>query len=206
MAVGIRRVTVNMYVGNNITQYCVLGTWVIGDSHLVRARIPLSHAIVREGPIAWRVKGGSRWPMYREALDDLLTTALVHPRWMIVHLGGNDLGQSTTRMLYDDIHRDLIYTHLRLPDTIIVWSWMLPRVNWRKVDNIPKLETGRKTLNRRLANRVRELGGQVARHDTIDHKPQAFLRDGVHLTPEAQDRFVTDISSLVVHKDLLLHK
>ncbi len=42
--------------------------------------------------------------MYREALDDLLTTALVHPRWVIVHLGGNDLGQSTTRMLYDIIN------------------------------------------------------------------------------------------------------
>ena len=166
--------------------------WVVGDSYLARARRQLGDVLDGAGPVQWRVKGGWRWHHFKPALFQLLETSSTQPRFLLLHLGTNDLGMVSGRQLYDSIVEDLLYARLRLPHTRIVWSWMLPRCTWRHARDIKRVEIARKKLNRRLANFLLSVDGMVIRHDDISLNSKHYMQDGVHLNPVGLSVFLQD--------------
>ncbi|XP_067651601.1 uncharacterized protein [Haliotis asinina] len=173
--------------------------WVIGDSYMARAKGSLEQRLQCLGRTRWQVRGGRRWSHFRASLNSLLASASnTSPKWLVIHLGSNDLSQTSARSIYEDIMCDLLYAKLRMPDTRLVWSFMLPRVAWPAAMDIKKLELSRKKLNRRLSNRIYELHGISVRHDQFDPVkcgPEHYLADGVHLSTTAMDIFVHNIVS-----------
>ncbi|XP_046554244.1 uncharacterized protein LOC124263639 [Haliotis rubra] len=171
----------------------VVGVWVVGDSYLARARPALADTLGSMGPVEWRVKGGWKWRHYRPAIDDLIANSARQPRILVLHLGSNDLGVTTGRELFEQIMEQLLYTRLRLPHTRLLWSNMLPRCCWRYARDIKCVELGRKKLNRRVANLMRTIDGEVIRNDFIYPGVDHYISDGVHLTPVGLHIFCDDI-------------
>ncbi|CAG2217183.1 unnamed protein product [Mytilus edulis] len=65
------------------------------------------------------------------------------PKFLVVHVGANDLGNIKTKDLREKLIQAMTFISKDLPDTKIVWSQMLPRLNgdiltmvrqWKNVD------------------------------------------------------------------------
>lgn len=57
-------------------------------------------------------------------------------KYLLIHLSSNDLGMIKCLMLYVDIYEDLLHTRLVLPNTNLIWTWILPRRNWHRERNL----------------------------------------------------------------------
>lgn len=52
-----------------------------------------------------------------------------NPKFLVVHVGANDLGNIKTEDLREKLIQAMTFISKDLPDTKIVWSQMLPRLN-----------------------------------------------------------------------------
>ena len=142
----------------------------------------------------WLARGGMRWNQLSTIIELQLRLSGKHPRALLIHLGSNDLGHLKSSELYLNIHADLLRLRLLLPDTTLVWSSILPRKHWMGVDDFHAMEIARRKLTRRVANRIRELGGVVVQYPNITATaPDMHCWDGVHLSKKGLSHFVNCI-------------
>lgn len=112
------------------------------------------------------------------------------PDWLIIHLGGNDLGAVRGMRLIVEVRDDLSRVQAAWPEVWLVWSDIVPRLVWRGVRNLVAIDRARKKVNMAVSRFVRELGGLAVRHKAlVVGSPDLFLPDGVHLFPSGMRSF-----------------
>lgn len=70
-----------------------------------------------------------RWSDLRPVLSHLQDCWPI-PKIIILHLSGNDLGKPKTSELISQIKLDLLCLHAVLPDTFLIFSEVIPRLDW----------------------------------------------------------------------------
>ncbi|XP_070590271.1 zinc finger protein 318-like isoform X5 [Erythrolamprus reginae] len=143
--------------------------------------------------VEWLGQKDMRW----EGLMPLLfnsSCVKVVPRWLVIHLGGNDLGPMTGLELWHQARDDLQLIKERWPDTQLVWSDIIQRKAWGSVVYSAGLDRSRKRVNKEIEKAVLKLGGQVIHHPNICISKQGLYKDdGVCLTDEGNNIFLSDL-------------
>ncbi|XP_048243000.1 uncharacterized protein LOC124112083 isoform X2 [Haliotis rufescens] len=137
---------------------------------------------------------GMRWKELDTILDAQVKATRRSPRALIIHLGSNDLCSVKGSQLYLDMVASILRIQLQLPDTKIIVSSMLPRRYWHDARDPLKIEGMRKNINRRLANRVKELGGTMVPHPQILASDKTWYAwEGVHLSDKGLCVFTDNV-------------
>ncbi|VDI41058.1 ammonium transporter Rh [Mytilus galloprovincialis] len=163
--------------------------WIVGSSLVknafVQARrrpgginLGLDHIGVR---LWWLGKSGMR-------LKDLLNRIKLMlryeepPNYLVIHIGGNDLGEIKTGVLRNRLKHYVNNIKELLLNTTLVWSQILPRLTWRYSANIDAMDRSRQRINSSLASYIIRHGGHYIRYPDISPNSTFICQDGVHLT------------------------
>jgi hypothetical protein len=77
------------------------------------------------------------------------------------------------------------------PQSVLVWSDVLPRIHDRGAHADNKMEKTRKTFNSSMRAFVKKENGKAIRHPKIQwYSPELFRHDGVHLNDKGNDAFL----------------
>ncbi|KAJ8320209.1 hypothetical protein KUTeg_001796 [Tegillarca granosa] len=145
--------------------------------------------------INWMGKRGMKWHNVLTTVSKNIRNFPV-PRIWILHVGGNDLIDYTTSMLCAKIEYDISILAQWLPNTIIIWSDILPRLYWRGSLNIKAIEKKRKRVNRSGRRSAFLVGGRVIHHQDITYDcPSLFRADKVHLTDVGNALFLNNLQN-----------
>lgn len=116
------------------------------------------------------------------------------PAYIVLHIGGNDIGNEKVGYLRNRIKVILRSIKRKMPDTIIIWSQILPRSSYRYSDNIKAMEKCRYRINNSIAKFVLTMGGKYIRHpDLFQNRSYLYEKDGVHPTKLGYELFLKDI-------------
>lgn len=120
------------------------------------------------------------------------------PKFLILHVAGNNLGKSPVGTLRQDIKQLIYQIRELMPETQIIWSQILPRLSWRYSNNTKAMDRCRKRLNNFVATLVINMGGSYIRYPDI-YPNVTFISetDGVHLTPLGNDLFLNTLQAAI---------
>ena len=178
----------------------MVSIWIIGDSYVRRGE---QRALETMGNnlgvdavtyIHWFGWGGLRWrrliPFLHQALQGRKA-----PDVLLIHCGGNDLGDITGVKLVAAMKEDLHQLHLRFPKIKILFSALTQRRRWKADAKAGKIDKGRRFVNSVMATYVNSLGGTFVDHPHIRFDtPGLFLYDDVHLTNRGNDMFLNSFA------------
>ncbi|ESP03456.1 hypothetical protein LOTGIDRAFT_171395 [Lottia gigantea] len=120
--------------GQNISGFENLRVWIVGSS-LVKKAFPAAHATGSNlgldhfgCSIWWQGKSGLR---LIDMVPHLKTLSKFEnpPAYLIIHCCGNDIGTVPCKWLRDRIDETLDDIKIHFPNTILIWSQILPRKN-----------------------------------------------------------------------------
>ncbi|CAC5421755.1 unnamed protein product [Mytilus coruscus] len=163
--------------------------WIVGSSLVKNAFV---QARTRPGGINlgldqngvqlwWLGKSGMR-------LNDLLNRIKLMlryeepPTYLVLHIGGNDLGEIKTGVLRNRLKNYLKNVSELLLNTTLVWSQILPRLTWRYSADTEAMDRSRQRINSSLASYIIRQGGHYIRYPDISPNSTFICQDGVHLT------------------------
>jgi len=164
--------------------------WIVGSSIIRRLHAYICEQLLDESldlhcEISWDGRGGRLWEQLIPALRSLWDRAPA-PDILIIHLGGNSLCRSGRDRLsfLREIKRDLATCFTMFPSTRLVFSHILPRLNWRGQRGRTGygVEKSRRWINSKVAGFLAGRQMRCIRHRNIclSH----LCRDGVHLSRE----------------------
>lgn len=105
------------------------------------------------------------------------------PNFLILHVSGNNIGYTRIGFLRIHVKELILWIKAEMPDTVIVWSQVLPRSSWRMSDNAKAMEKARYRLNNFISSLVLGMGGRYIHYPDLRYDMARFLKpDGVHLT------------------------
>lgn len=119
------------------------------------------------------------------------------PQYLILHVSGNDLGYIKVGFLRNQIKNILRWIYKELPHTTVVWSQILPRLNWRYTCNHKAMMACRYRINNSIATFVLQNGGCYIRYPDIKPNHTCLKQDGVHLTPLGNDLFLNVLQGAI---------
>ena len=116
------------------------------------------------------------------------------PHALVIHCGGNDIGMGSIR----EVLKHLIYATFivskMLPNSLLIYSQILPRTKWRYNSNLKAMERARKRINRGIRTYYYKSNAKVITHaDLQDGHNALFADDGVHLSFLGNDIFINAI-------------
>lgn len=169
--------------------------WIVGHAYVFWA----------QKRAEWRVYGnnlglpytGMRWSNLHPVLSHL------HDCWpipwiIILHLSANDLGKRKTFELISQIKLDLFCLHAILTDTFLVFSEMIPQIDWLLCSQHKYLEKNCKQINRALDKFMPSVHGLSFRHVDLESSLPGFYRpDNMHLSDIALDILNLDFQTCV---------
>lgn len=171
--------------------------WMVGHSYIFWAqRHPLARrAAVQLGGkvVRWLGLRGGRW---KDLLGMMFRQECVwgRPDCVVIHMGGNDLCTVKGIVLIGRIKRDLLRVRAEWPEVCLVWSDVVPRLVWRGSRSLVAIDKARKKLNWAVSRFVVSLAGRAVRHPSlVVGRPELFLPDGVHLSPQGVSIFLQDL-------------
>ena len=116
------------------------------------------------------------------------------PDIIVLHCGGNDLGQHSIGDLRELAQSQLQYVATLFPTTKIIWSQILPRSNWRYSENRKAMDRVRIRLNNAAATEVVRLGGGYVRYPELKLScSQLWAKDGTHISPLGKEVFLNTL-------------
>jgi hypothetical protein len=116
------------------------------------------------------------------------------PYMLLIHLGGNDLVSTHLGKLTKQAQGDVRTLAMLCPNTVLIWSDVLPRIRYRGATAHNKVEKTRKTFNSSMRAYVRKWSGKSLRHPQIQwHSDQHFRPDGVHLNDLGNDILIMNL-------------
>ena len=201
------------------TRYCRLSyfvisghpqIWIVGDSIVRRAkeRAAATGRLQLGTPytIQWHGQGGARHEDRGRMVDNRLMRS-APPLIVVLHLGTNNIGQIDACSCRAAIKTALDTLRARMPQALIIWSSILPRIGYRGnrptgCNNQDALEGVRVSLNnyaRRQTNRMGNASIIIHDIDRADHN--MFIRDGVHLSDQGSDILIAGFA-LAIKKAL----
>lgn len=173
--------------------------WIFGHSYIQRAarlfRGPPTSGSGRDGlAVHWFGVGGMRLHQLRGAIVAAQAKGKAPPPDLIVvHLGGNDFASVGRKGVREQLMADLEWIAQRFPNTVVAWSQMIPRMDWRTEGN-------RRAINRsvwKMNGEFTRLTEGNTRIRTIHHGnikgAVMFHRDGVHLSKTGMELFIGNI-------------
>ncbi|XP_045210646.2 uncharacterized protein LOC123562056 [Mercenaria mercenaria] len=175
--------------------------WCLGSSLIKKAFITArsTRAGLNLGldgvEIWWQGYGGL---CLTQLLSKLRTLCRVRdePDFLLVHCGGNNLGKTKLKELRSEIVKIVDFKNTHLSSTVLIWSNILPRINWRYSDNRMAMDRSLKRLNSYGAKRVVDSGGVSLQHPRINvQSPTLFQGDRVHLSEEGNMLFLHSLAS-----------
>jgi lysophospholipase L1-like esterase len=118
------------------------------------------------------------------------------PSYLVVHVGGNDIGKEKIGYLRNNLKLFLRTIQRKLPNTIIVWSQILPSRSYRFSTNNKPMGKCRYHLNNSIAKIVvEEMEGRYIRHPELIRSWSLFEDDGVHVTSFGNNLFLSDLQT-----------
>ncbi|XP_041444662.1 uncharacterized protein LOC121402213 isoform X2 [Xenopus laevis] len=111
------------------------------------------------------------------------------PDIIVIHAGGNDVGQCPMKFLIKDIRRDCLRLWSLFPEAVLIWSEIIPRALWRGAHSHQAVNRSRIKINRAVSKFVQGNGGIVVRHMDLEKDRGYFRPDGVHLNDLGLDLF-----------------
>ncbi|KAK9970508.1 hypothetical protein ABG768_026447 [Culter alburnus] len=177
----------------------VTRVWIIGSSIIRRL-----YAHIREQgldrnlglrcSITWEGRGGRLWEQLLPVLRSLRAKASA-PDILVIHLGGNSLCREGRSRLdfFQEMKTDLAEVLRLLPRTRLLFSSILPRLNWRgqTARSAYGVERRRRWLNSAVAGFLAEREMHSVRHTNIDLSH--LSRDGVHLSTEGNELLLSNL-------------
>lgn len=129
------------------------------------------------------------------------------PDFLMIHCGGNSIGNKFKKSckLGHDMTNTIDCLKLLIPNTKLIWSEILPRLQYRNENSHKALDTVRIRLNNKLATYVLEKGGFYIRYPELSELDSALFKDlpdGVHLTDFGNSLFLYRIQQ-ALHNFLL---
>lgn len=132
--------------------------------------------------IWWQGRGGLVLNRVRSHIRTMLNLEDL-PHIIIVHVGGNDIGQTQVGILRNQLKNLFSWLADLIPGALLVWSQILPRRTWRYSDNNDALDKARCRINSSVGSFVTKSGGGYIRYPDIKANNRFLKVDGVHLTP-----------------------
>ncbi|XP_075058309.1 uncharacterized protein LOC142143926 [Mixophyes fleayi] len=175
----------------------IISVWVLGHSYIFWAsRHPLSrncHWLADNVHIRWIGKRGLKWDNLLPLLSEEILSCGV-PDVLVVHAGGNDVGQIKTLEFIIRIREDTYAMSNRWPNIKLCWSCIVPRRHWRS--GMPAINIGAAVckINQVASKIFCSVGGSVIKHPLlIVESPFLYRFDGVHLSDEGVRLFIDQL-------------
>lgn len=178
--------------------------FIVGSSIVKRAK---NHAMLcsfgedlglyhdRGVKVYWRAQGGLTTDNLVFQVSELVKEA-GRPHMLLLHCGGNDIGQgANTFELGVSINSNLEFLHNTYPGTLLIWSQILPRFNWRVWSPWGHhwCDRARARVNRSAASYTLQYchGAYIRYPELTLNNPNMFNKDdGVHLSDIGNDKFL----------------
>lgn len=187
-----------LFVANTVT------VWIVGSSLIrdafVRARAKtegINLGLSRIGTKIW-------WQGYSglvvknvEAKIESMLKYETPPNYIVLHVGGNDLGKVKVGVLRNNLKCLFSKLSSRMPSTKFIWSQILPRSEWRFSNNKTAMEAARKRINSSIGAFVIGKGGHYIRYPDIALNDNFFKVDGVHLTTLGNDIMLNTLQGAI---------
>ncbi|XP_068106722.1 uncharacterized protein [Hyperolius riggenbachi] len=179
--------------------------WIIGHSFIFWARRRAKERPYTDNldldtdsfQIYWKGCRGMRWEALLPKLVCLVDEWPV-PDILIIHLGGNDLGKVKTLNLLARMRRDFLQIRAIFPNTVLVFSEIVPRLVWYVSPNKRFFEKIRKRVNWAMCKFLSSVGGFSYRHIDLEGGVRGLYRkDLVHLSPIGVDIFNMELQNMV---------
>ncbi|XP_075718009.1 uncharacterized protein LOC142759574 [Rhinoderma darwinii] len=161
--------------------------WIVGHSFIFwaarRAEYrPLGLSLgVSSAEVHWKGIRGLRWVQLLPLIVEV-SRECRGPIVLVIHVGGNDLGNVKLSELLSLIKADLGHFKQLFSDCVIVWSEVIARTHWRGARSAVAIERSRRLLNVRISRFVRSIGGVAICHLMLEgDNGDVLLSDGVHL-------------------------
>lgn len=121
------------------------------------------------------------------------------PEFLILHIAGNDIGNTMVGYLRNELKQILRWVAQMLPNTVLVWSQILPRIEWRYSKNTEAMGKSRYRINNSIASFVLRMGGCYIRYPDIRPNNKFIASDRVHLTNFGNEVFLNTIQGSIEH-------
>ena len=146
-----------------------------------------------DAEIQWHGIGGLTVNGMGQYIDSLIARQ-GRPDILIIHCGGNDIGTVSIRKLRVKFNMFIKYLFDVFPDTLIVWSQILPRLYWRHMLSSIAAEQTRQRLNNYVSARVLQQGGAFIKYPELQkYSCKLYEVDGVHLSRVGYGIFISTI-------------
>lgn len=140
----------------------------------------------------WQGRGGLKLDKLKRHIR-LLMTLDSFPSYIVIHIAGNDIGETRFGFLVYKLKRLISCINLMLPNTMLIWSQILPRLHWRFSNNGTSMERLRRRLNSTIGAHMIKRGGGYIRYPDIKLSSQFVLPDSVHLTSLGNEIFLKNL-------------
>ncbi|XP_070595922.1 uncharacterized protein [Erythrolamprus reginae] len=121
------------------------------------------------------------------------------PSVIIIHLGEDDLFPENNTSVIISMKNDLGILKRAFPDTVLVWSSLLPIGSWKN-DSTPRCawEAAQIQINNIMVKYCNKIGVHFLSHNSItSDKSHLFLADDNVLTDEGVDIFIADLKKVL---------
>lgn len=121
---------------------------------------------------------------------------------IVIHLGGNDIGNVNRSRLLERMKRDFKEIIGLFPSSKVVFSDIIGRQSWRPLrakSSAYVLEMARRFLNMAMSGFTSDIGMGCIRHSNICRGVH-LVRDGVHLNIEGQQLFLLNIRLALIRR------
>ena len=137
--------------------------WVIGDSFVhwmsqTAARCG-DEACIRGFEVRYFGRRGLCLSQFNNFLHETWAAANQTPDVCIIHVGSNDLGRLPKKVILENIQSILGCTRQVLPNAVLFWSGILPRIHYMGAHNQSKVERTRRAINRIVGGLFRAAPG-----------------------------------------------
>ncbi|XP_071173096.1 uncharacterized protein [Mytilus edulis] len=177
-----------------------VSVWIVGSSLIRNAFV---HARSRTGgvnlglhrigvKIWWQGYGGMGLKDLESTIKRLMKYEKA-PKYLVLHIAGNDLGKTKLGFLRNEIKATLEKVQSYLPNSSIVWSQILPRTNWRHSKSQDSMMACRIRINSAIASFVLKNGRHYIKYPDILPNSIFLKEDGVHLTDLGNDIFLNNL-------------
>lgn len=126
-----------------------------------------------------------------------ITQALLNwqppPTYFMLHAGGNEVGQISGSVLRNQLKQIIQILQFLMPNTVLIWSCILPRLQWRYSTNTKAMENVRIRINREIVNYIKQVGGKAIRYPDFQDKAPGLFSDDCHLSFIGNDIFLNTI-------------
>jgi lysophospholipase L1-like esterase len=145
--------------------------------------------------ILWQGKGGLTWDKLFPRIQ-LLLRYEPSPNILIIHCGGNDIGNVPLLDLRMKMKETFHRIQTKLPQTILGWSHILPRYTWRYSKNIKSQNLAAKRINSFMSSLfVQNDGFYISYPEIAWNSYGLFKKDGVHLNELGNDILLYNLQS-----------